>query len=185
MGVGNISTVENLNRVGILSSTLAYHHRSFRAWFTVSVLGWCLLWIPYFIWWLRRQFELHLLSLFAAFAVLLVSTLCLDLPWRLLDNPADDRAPGKDSYREFRTASWTDVDAGVTRECFVMAERDKTALVFCPSLKAPRVFTASTTSEALTLRNGRKDVFSDIPVPTVTSECLFGVMCRSVYAITN
>ena len=176
VAVSNISTVDSLGKVGILSPALGEDHNEFRKWFTAAVVTWCVLWLPFIVASVRLRLRLNWLLLSAALAVLIVGAFWLELPYRLLSAPPAERMSTR---HDFERASWNG------RDCFVLGTRGDTLLLFCPQLPVPRTRMVQATSDGLTRTGERKDLFSDMPLPIVTRECRIGVVCRRVYATAN
>lgn len=161
VAVGDISTAP-IERVGFLSPALRPLHDSYRASFTGVVITCVVVWSPVLAMMFAQRTRPDFVVLAGGVAVLILTALLLDFPYRLISW----------DQRNFEQATWRG------RDCYVLGERGGDVLVFCPTLQAPRNRIVSKSSSELERTGTRVDIFSTIPPPPVCDECRFGIFCR-------
>jgi hypothetical protein len=143
--VSGISTTSS-ESLAFLSPRFRPYHYLYRQAFTAVIIGWLVLWCPT-IWLARRKREpINGGILAGGVAVLLLSLLLLDFPYRLL-------AQGK---RSFEAVNWSG------DSCFLLGERQGHFLLFCPDAETPRNRIVRGDDPSLKRLGYIKDIFTDV-----------------------
>jgi hypothetical protein len=119
--ITGISTAPGEN-LSILSPQFRDYHYMYRKVFTGVTVACLALWYPA-IWLAARKREsMNRLVLAGGVAVLVLSLMLLNFPYRLLVG----------HYRDFEAATWSG------DSCFILGERQAHLLLFCPEAATPR-----------------------------------------------
>lgn len=143
-----ITGISNAPResLSFLAPQFSPYHFLYRKAFTGVIIGCLALWYPA-IWLARRKGEsINPAILAGGVAVLLLSLLLLDFPYRLV-------VKGK---REFEAVKWSG------DSCFVLGERQAHLLLFCPEAGTPRNRIVRNDDPNLERLGFVKDIFADV-----------------------
>jgi Protein kinase domain len=143
--ISGISTTTG-ESLSFLSPRFRPDHYLYRQAFTAVIIGWLVLWCPTF--WLAKQKGKPINGgiLAGGVAVLLLSLVLLDFPYRLL-------AQGK---RSFEAVRWSG------DSCFILGERQGHLLLFCPEAETPRNRIVRNDDPGLERLGFIKDIFTDV-----------------------
>jgi hypothetical protein len=143
--IAGISTTSS-ESLSFLSPRFRPYHYLYRQGFTAVIIGWLVLWCPT-IWLAKKKREpINGGILAGGVAVLLLSLLLLDFPYRLL-------AQGK---RSFEAVNWSG------DSCFLLGERQGHLLLFCPEAETPRNRIVRADDPTVKRLGFIKDIFTDV-----------------------
>jgi serine/threonine protein kinase len=137
----DISTAP-LESLSFLSPRFRPYHENYRLSFIWVTIASCMLWYPAVKLAVRRG-ESVIRPVFAGgVAILILSLLLLDFPWRFIYR------------REFEVATWQG------HHCYVIGERADDFLLFCPQISVPRNRRVSKRATDLELAGVKENIFS-------------------------
>jgi hypothetical protein len=137
----DISTAP-LESLSFLSPRFRPYHENYRLSFIWVTIASCMLWYPAVKLAVRRGESVIRPVFVGGAAILILSLLLLDFPWRFIYR------------REFEAATWQG------HHCYVIGERVDDFLLFCPQISVPRNRRVNKRATDLQLAGVKENIFS-------------------------
>jgi hypothetical protein len=148
IAIGYISTAPG-ESLSFLSPRLSPYHYLYRKAFTAVFVGCLLLWYPVIRLAMRKGERINRSILTGGAAVLILSLLLLDFPYRMI-------LRGK---KDFEVANWSG------ESCYILGERQAHLLLFCPDAATPRNRIVRNDDPNLQRLGIVQDIFTNIVPP--------------------
>jgi len=145
IGIGNISTATG-NSLAFLSPEFRWYHELYRKAFIGVTIACLVLWYPAIQLAKRKDEPINRSILAGGVAVLLLSVVLLNFPYRLLVM----------TKRNFEAVKWS------TDSCYILGERQTHLLLFCPEAAPPRNRIVRSDDPNLKHLGFIQDIFTDV-----------------------